>query len=80
MNVPECLVRSSCGVAVMDGKAERISTQKAPSDSTNVKTHSPLVLSGEAPTAELCATSELEEATEGLSLGNSLSATLGEKE
>ncbi|XP_056275346.1 long-chain-fatty-acid--CoA ligase ACSBG2-like [Pseudoliparis swirei] len=68
MNVPECLVRSSCGVAVMDGKAERISTQKAPSDSTNLKTHSPLVLNGEASTAELCATSELEEATEGLSL------------
>ncbi|XP_056274178.1 long-chain-fatty-acid--CoA ligase ACSBG2-like [Pseudoliparis swirei] len=68
MSVPEGSVESRSADAVMDGKAERISTQKAPSDSTNVKTHSPLVLNGEASTAELCATSELEEATEGLSL------------
>ncbi|XP_031696558.1 long-chain-fatty-acid--CoA ligase ACSBG2-like, partial [Anarrhichthys ocellatus] len=67
MSVQEGSVKSS-GVAVMDGRAEIISTQKAPSDSTNVKTHPTLILNGEATTAELCATSELEEATEGLSL------------
>ncbi|XP_068576803.1 long-chain-fatty-acid--CoA ligase ACSBG2-like isoform X2 [Cebidichthys violaceus] len=66
MSVQEGSVESS-GAAVMDGKAES-STQKAPSDSTNVKTHSTLILNGEAPTAELCTPSELEEATEGLSL------------
>ncbi|KAM6944713.1 long-chain-fatty-acid--CoA ligase ACSBG2-like isoform 1-T2 [Lycodopsis pacificus] len=67
MSVQEGSVKSS-GVAVMDGRAESISIQKAPSDSTNVKTHPTLILNGEATTAELCATSELEEATEGLSL------------
>ncbi|XP_034398595.1 long-chain-fatty-acid--CoA ligase ACSBG2-like [Cyclopterus lumpus] len=59
MSAPEGSVRSSSGVAVMDSKAESMSTQK---------TRSPLVLNGEAPTAELCATAELEEATEGLCL------------
>ncbi|XP_068576804.1 long-chain-fatty-acid--CoA ligase ACSBG2-like [Cebidichthys violaceus] len=58
MSVQEASVESS-GAAVMDGKAESSSTQK---------THSTLILNGEAPTAELCSTSELEEATEGLSL------------
>ncbi|XP_075960855.1 long-chain-fatty-acid--CoA ligase ACSBG2-like [Anarhichas minor] len=67
MSVQEGSVKSS-GVAVMDGRAESISTQKAPSDSTNVKTHPTLILNEEATTAELCATSELEEATEELSL------------
>ncbi|KAK9522258.1 hypothetical protein VZT92_018735 [Zoarces viviparus] len=67
MSVQEGSVKSS-GVAVMDGRAESISIQKAPSDPTNVKTHPTLILSGEATTAELCAASELEEATEGLSL------------
>ncbi|XP_068461365.1 long-chain-fatty-acid--CoA ligase ACSBG2-like isoform X2 [Clinocottus analis] len=66
MSVQEGSVKSS-GVAVMDGTAESISTQKAPSDSSNLKPHSPLIFNGEASTAELCATSELEEATEGLS-------------
>ncbi|KAK9522257.1 hypothetical protein VZT92_018734 [Zoarces viviparus] len=67
MSVQEGSVKSS-GVAVMDGRAESISIQKAPSDSTNEKTHPTLILNGEATTAELCAASELEEATEGLSL------------
>ncbi|KAM6944715.1 long-chain-fatty-acid--CoA ligase ACSBG2-like isoform 1-T2 [Lycodopsis pacificus] len=67
MSVQEGSVKSS-GVAVMDGRAESISIQKAPPDSTNVKTHPTLILNGEATTAELCATSELVEATEGLSL------------
>ncbi|XP_037338061.2 long-chain-fatty-acid--CoA ligase ACSBG2-like [Pungitius pungitius] len=60
MSVQEKSIESN-GVAFMDGKAESLSIQ-------NPKTLSPL-LNGEASTAELCGTSELEEATEGLSLG-----------
>ncbi|XP_054467417.1 long-chain-fatty-acid--CoA ligase ACSBG2-like [Anoplopoma fimbria] len=61
MSVQEGSVMSN-GVAVMDGKAESICTQKALLDSTNLKIHSTLILNGEETT------SELEEATEGLSL------------
>ncbi|TDH13304.1 hypothetical protein EPR50_G00053670 [Perca flavescens] len=69
MNVEEDLVRSD-GVAVMDGKTESMSTQKAQtvSDSTNLKTHSTLIHNGGVTKAVLNSTSELEKATEGLSL------------
>nr|XP_040051627.1 long-chain-fatty-acid--CoA ligase ACSBG2-like isoform X2 [Gasterosteus aculeatus aculeatus]XP_040051628.1 long-chain-fatty-acid--CoA ligase ACSBG2-like isoform X2 [Gasterosteus aculeatus aculeatus] len=66
MSVQEKSIQSN-GVAVMDGKAESISIQKAPPDCKNLKTHSPLV-NGGASTAEFCETSELEEAAEGPSL------------
>lgn len=48
-----------------------ISIHEAPADFKNLKTHSPLV-NGGASTAELCETSELEEAAEGPSLGKSV--------
>nr|XP_040051630.1 long-chain-fatty-acid--CoA ligase ACSBG2-like [Gasterosteus aculeatus aculeatus]XP_040051631.1 long-chain-fatty-acid--CoA ligase ACSBG2-like [Gasterosteus aculeatus aculeatus] len=51
----------------MDVKAESISIHEASADFKNLKTHSPLV-NGGASTAELCETSELEEAAEGPSL------------
>ncbi|XP_044051319.1 long-chain-fatty-acid--CoA ligase ACSBG2-like isoform X2 [Siniperca chuatsi] len=59
MSVQEYWIKSN-GVAVMDGNTESIPAQKTLSDSTNLKTHSTLILNGEATTAELSATSASE--------------------
>ncbi|XP_070689704.1 long-chain-fatty-acid--CoA ligase ACSBG2-like [Pempheris klunzingeri] len=79
-----CKKDSSNGVAIMNGNTASIITQKAQtvSDSSNIKTHSTLILNGEAATAELSAAStsenkenlparstELDGAAEGLSSG-----------
>ncbi|KAM8885391.1 long-chain-fatty-acid--CoA ligase ACSBG2-like isoform 2-T2 [Spinachia spinachia] len=66
MSIQENSIHSN-GLAFTDGNAGSISIQKAPPDSKNLKTPPPL-LNGDASTAELCETAELEDATVGLSL------------
>lgn len=70
MSEQEDSVKSNGGVAVLDVTDESISTQKEQtlSDSTNLNNHSPVILNGHATKAELSSTSELEEATDRLSL------------